>query len=109
MSRWQTLVAMANQQCTQLFGLPIVYTPSVGGGAIHLLGIFDEKRETATLMGGGGLDIATTHSLLEIKISDLGIDPTVSDTVVINDQTFRVMEVLLPGMGMAVLVVDRTQ
>ncbi|MBF0108757.1 MAG: hypothetical protein HQL76_06240 [Magnetococcales bacterium] len=106
---------LLNRSCFATFSIPVVYTPSLenrmelGGMPINLVGIFDEKREIVSLMGNGGLDVVIPRAVLEIKISDLGIEPMAEDDVTIDGVPYRVFEVQPDGKDLAILVLNRIQ
>ena len=108
MSRWNNLLKLVNQSCLATFGVPVVYTPAPDGTPINLHGVFDEKRDTVSLMGDGGLDAVVPHAVVEIRISDLGVDPLADDGVMVNGLTYRILDVQLDGKGMALLHLVRT-
>ncbi|HAT48865.1 MAG TPA: hypothetical protein DCS88_00835 [Alphaproteobacteria bacterium] len=109
------MLTLLNRPCFNTFSVPVVYTPSLKNGTklagtpINLMGIFDEKRETISLMGGGDMDAVIPRSVLEIRIADLGTNPMAGDDVSINGVPYRVLEVQPDGMGLAVLMLNRQQ
>lgn len=78
-----------------------------GGTPINLVGIFDEKREVVSLMGGDGMDAVIPRSVLEIRVADLGIEPMAGDDVSIDEVPYRVFEVQPNGKGLAVLILNK--
>ena len=107
MSNWDNLLKLANQSCLATFGVPVVYTPALDGTPINLQGVFDEKRDMVSLMGDG-LDAVVPQAVVEIRISDLGVDPISDDQVTIDGLTYRILDVQLDGKGMAQLHLVRT-
>ena len=113
MSRWTDLLTLADRSCLATFGIPVIYIPSVetrmelGGIPICLSGVFDEKREVVSLMGGGGIEAAILQPTVEIRLADLGIKPMAGDAMQINEQTYQIIEVQFSGKGMALLVLDQ--
>lgn len=109
------MLKIVNRPCFATFGVPIIYTPSLetrmelGGIPINLVGIFDEKRETISLMGNDGLDAIIPRSVVEIQISDLGIEPMDGDDVMVAGVPYRILEVQPDGNGLAVLILARMQ
>lgn len=81
----------------------------LGGVPIELLGIFDEKREIVSLMGDGGIDSIIPRSVLEVRLSDLGIEPMARDDVSIDGVPYRILEVQSTNGGVAILILNRQQ
>ena len=79
----------------------------LGGIAIELVGIFDEKREIVSLMGDGGMDAVIPRSVLEVRLSDLGIEPMAGDDVAIDGVPYRILEVQSISNGVASLILNR--
>ncbi len=109
------MLALMNRSCLATFSVPVVYTPSLenrmelGGTPINLVGIFDEKREIVSLMGGDGMDAVIPRSVLEIQLSALGIAPMAGDDVTIDGVLYRIFEVQPNGKDLAVLILNRMQ
>jgi hypothetical protein len=118
MTDWASAISDLQEICLDTFGVPVFYIPSVsqrpelGGRAIQVMGVFDNQRETVSVMtggGGGGMDAIIPRPMVELRISDLGITPMEEDEVVINDITYRIMDVQPDGHGAVVLVMNRNQ
>ncbi|MBF0339474.1 MAG: hypothetical protein HQL95_00745 [Magnetococcales bacterium] len=111
MSRWDNLLALVHRPCFATFGVPVTYTPALarmlGGTPIDLVGIFDGKREIVSVGGSGGMEAVTLHSVVEIKIADLGFDPMAGDDVAVAGLTYRILDVQPDGKGLAVLVLNQ--
>jgi hypothetical protein len=109
-TRWDNLLTQANRSCFSMFGVPVIYTPSLetrmelGGIPITIEGVFDERRETVSLMGAGGLDAVVPRPVVEIQLAELGIEPMVGDEVTVGALSYRVQEVQPTGGGLAILV-----
>ncbi len=115
MTDWSDALDDLQEACRDTFGVPVRYIPSVekrpglGGAAIEITGIFDDNRETVNLMGGGGMEAVVPRPVVEIRIADLGIDPMEGDEVVVNEITYRILDVQTDGHGAAVLVLNRNR
>ena len=117
MTEWQKAVGDLQTACLKAFGVPVVYTPSLddraelGGIPVNLTGIFNENRETVSLMGRDsvGIEAVVPRSTVEIKVSDLGFEPMSGDDVTLVGLTFRILEVEARVNGMAVLFLDRRE
>ena len=110
MTRWNNLLTQVNRSCFSMFGVPVIYTPSLetrmelGGIPITIEGVFDERRETVSLMGAGGLDAVIPRPVVEIQLSELGIEPMAGDEVTVGGVSYRVQEVQPTGNSLAILV-----
>lgn len=112
---WQRAVGDLQTACRDTFGVPVTYIPSVekrpllGGVAQELFGIFDEAREMVSLMGGGsgGMEAVVPRPVVELREADITITPLEGDTVVVNEITYRILEVQPDGQGAVVLVLNR--
>ncbi len=112
---WQQMVDDIQSACRDAFGVLVAYIPSVekrpelGGVVRELTGIFDEARETVSLMGGGsgGMDAVGPRPVVELRETDLTITPLEGDTVVIGDVSYRILEALPDGQGAVVLILNR--
>ena len=117
MNDWNKAVADLQDACRDTFGIPVRYIPSMetrfelGSKAIDLTGIFDDARETVSLMGGGGngMEAVIPRPVVEIRLADLGIDPMDGDEVVVNEITYRILEIQPDGHGTASLILHRNQ
>ncbi len=100
--RWNNLLTLVNRSCLSTFGVPVTYTP-IAGDTISLVGVFNEKWENITLMGTNGMEAVVPHPVVEIRVADLGIDPMAGDEVIVDELTYRILDVQLDGRGMALL------
>ncbi|MBF0625841.1 MAG: hypothetical protein HQL82_13660 [Magnetococcales bacterium] len=115
MNDWQKAVDDLHSACRDTFGVPISYIPSLknrpllGGVAHDLTGIFDEARETVSLMGGGsgGMETVVPRPVVELRQADISITPMEGDTVVVGEISYRILEVQPDGLGAVVLVLNR--
>ena len=115
MNDWQKAVGDLQSACRDTFGVPISYIPSVekrpllGGVAHDLTGIFDEDRETVSLMGGGsgGMETVVPRPVVELRQADISITPMEGDTVMVGEISYRILEVQPDGQGVVVLVLNR--
>ncbi|MBF0131018.1 MAG: hypothetical protein HQL75_00315 [Magnetococcales bacterium] len=113
MSAWDDALAMLQIDVVGTFGTPVVYTPSaltrieLGGIPRNLSGIFDEHVVDQPLHGSGSFEVQSVRSELEIRVSELGVDPMVDDTVTIGGSEYMILEVLFDGKGMAKLVLNK--
>ena len=114
---WADAVSDLQGICLDTFGTPVRYLPNVekrpgfGGQVIIITGVFDDSRETVSLMGGGssGMEAVVPRPVVEVRLADLGIDPMEGDEVMVNEITYRILDVQLDGLGAAVLVLNRNQ
>ncbi len=116
MSDWSDAIADLQDACRDTFGVPVSYIPSVekrpglGGATIEISGIFDDSRETVNVMAGGGgsgMEAVIPRPVVEIRMSDLGVDPMEGDEVIVDGVTYRIIDVHLDGHGSAVLFLNR--
>ena len=116
MTNWSDAVSDLQSACQDTFGIPVSYIPSIekrpclAGAAIKITGIFDESRETVNLMaggGGGGMEAVIPRPVVELRLTDLGIDPLEGDEVVVDGVTYRIMDVQRDGHGSAALLLNR--
>jgi hypothetical protein len=111
MSRWDNLLAMANQSCLATFGVPVDYRtsmrnqPELGEQVIEVTGVFSERDVNFTLMGGGanGIDAVGPKTMLELRPSDLGFFPKAGDEVTVRGTIYQVVDVRSDGREMAML------
>ncbi len=110
MSDWTDAISNLQEVCRDTFGIPVSYIPcvkkrpSLGGAAIEVTGIFDDKRETVNVTPGrSGIHAVTPKSVVEIRLVDLGIDPMVKDEVVVDGVTYKIVDIHLDGHGTAIL------
>jgi hypothetical protein len=114
---WADAVTGLQEICRNTFGVPVSYIPSVNnrpelqGQAINITAVFDENREMVTVMSGsgGGMESLIPRPVVELLLSDLGIDAQEGDEMVISGITYRVVDVHLDGLGAAVLVLNRVR
>ena len=115
MNDWNKAVADLQDACLDVFGIAICYIPSIdarfelGGKPIDLVGIFDDARETVSLMGSSGMEAVVPRPVVEIQLADLGIEPMDGDEVVVNDIPYLILEVKPEGHGVVILVLSRNQ
>ena len=113
MTDWSNAVADLQEACLDIFGVPVHYIPCVnkrpglGGQAIEVTGIFDDNRETVTV--AGGMDAVVPRPVVELRLSDLGIDPMEGDEVQVEGVSYRILDVQPDGHGAVVLVLHRNQ
>nr|CRH06138.1 conserved protein of unknown function [Candidatus Magnetococcus massalia] len=106
MMDWQKAVSDLNQTCRDTFGIPVLYTPQeFGVSAKELIGLFDERREVVTLMGG--METEVQRPVLEVSSVELGITPTKGDQVTIQSQLYRVLEHQPHGQGNLLLMLEK--
>ncbi len=112
---WADAVADLQDACLDQFGVPVRYLPSIekrpglNGVAIEISGVFDDNRQTVNLMGGGGMEAVVPRPVVEVRLVDLGIDPMEGDEVMVNEITYRILDVEMDGYGTAVLVLQRNR
>ena len=116
MNEWQNAVTDLQEVCRDTFGIPVSYIPSVNnrpelqGEAISLVAVFDKNREMVNVMAGagaGGMESLIPRPVVELRLSDLGIDAMEGDEIIISNITYRVVDVHPDGLGAAVLVLNR--
>ncbi len=56
---------------------------------------------------GGGMESMIHRPVVELRLSDLGVDPMEGDEMVISGITYRVIDVNNDGFGASVLVLHR--
>jgi hypothetical protein len=115
---WADAVTGLQEVCRDTFGVPVSYIPSVNnrpelqGQAINITAIFDENREMVNVMAGagaGGMESLIPRPVVELRLSDLGIDAMEGDEIIISNITYRVVDVHPDGLGAAVLVLNRVR
>jgi hypothetical protein len=114
---WASAVSDLQEICLDTFGIPITYVPSVsqrpelGGRAIQVMGIFDDNREMVDIMSGGsgGMDAVIPRPIVELRLSDLSINAKEEDEVMVNNITYRILDVQPDGHGAVVLVLNRNK
>ena len=117
MTDWASAVSDLQEVCLDTFGIPATYVPSVskrpelGGRAIQVRGIFDDNREMVNIISGGsgGMDAVIPRPVVELRTADLGVDAQEGDEVVVNDITYRILDVQPDGHGAVVLVLNRNK
>ena len=117
MTDWNSAVSNLQEVCIDTFGVPVRYIPSVekrpelGGIAIDVVGIFDENREMVNLMSGGsgGMEAVIPRPVVELRLADLGIDAKEEDEVVVNNTTYKILDVQPDGLGATVLVLNQVR
>jgi hypothetical protein len=115
---WADAVTGLQEICRDTFGVPVSYIPSVNsrpelqGQAIDITAVFDENREIVNVMagsGGGGMESLIPRPVVELLLSDLGIDAQEGDEMIISGVSYRIVDVHPDGLGAAVLVLNRVR
>ncbi len=115
MSDWSNALTDLQTACQDTFGILVSYIPSMqkrpelGGTAIEITGIFDNNRETVNLMAGAGssMEAVIPRPVVELRLVDLGIDPMDGDEVIVNNVSYRIMDVQPEGNGTVVLFLSQ--
>ena len=110
---WQQAVADLQKSCRDLFGVPVTYFPSIrnrpemAGRGVEVVGIFDNRRETITIMGTNSLGAVVPNITMDLRVEDLGFDPMEGDEITMGTVSYRVRDVLPDDCGTAILTLDR--
>lgn len=96
MTMWDDALDTLHQACRGTFGVAVTYIPSLANHPdknetpVSITGILSSEKAG---FDAGGLDVAVRQNKLEILVSELGFEPKDDDSVVINEITYRVVDV----------------
>ena len=106
MPGWEDLAAMVGGAARDAFATTVLYRPE-GGAPIAIAAIFHAEHAEAGL--AGGVPVTTTAPVLDLLLADLAVEPEEGDTLTVDDNDYRVVDVRADGMGGAKLILHRVQ
>ena len=106
MPGWDDLAAMVGAAARDAFGTTVLYRPH-GGDPVTIAAIFHAEHAEAGL--AGGVPVTTTAPVLDLLLADLAVEPEEGDTLTVDDNDYRVVDVRADGMGGAKLILHRVQ
>ena len=98
---WSNAVDGLLTACRDVFGVPVVYTPT-GMSAVNIVAIVDITPEISAI-SATGIPIATASSTLSVRLADLPQEPQQGDLVTITGDSFQVIDYQPDGLGGAKL------
>ena len=101
MPGWDELAAMVGGAARDAFGTTVIYRPE-SGDPVTITAIFHAEHAEAGL--AGGVPVTTTAPVLDVLLSDLGVEPEEGDSVTLAGCDYRVVDILGDGMGGAKLI-----
>ena len=84
------------------FASAVVYSPAAGGGPYTLDAILDRPFEAVEL-GPAEVALAGRRPVLDLRLSDLPVDPVPGDSLTVDGGTYTVEEIEPDGRGSAKL------
>ena len=101
---WSNAVDGLLTACRDVFGLPVVYTPT-GGSPVDIQAIVDVTPEISSI-SAAGIPISTTMTTLSIRSADLPQIPQQGDLVTIAGDGYQVVDYQPDGIGGAKLHIN---
>jgi hypothetical protein len=98
---WSNAVDGLLAACRDLFGVPVVYTPT-GMPPVTITAIVDITPEISAI-SATGIPISTAQSTLSVRLADLPQEPQQGDLVTIAGESFQVIDYQPDGLGGAKL------
>ena len=104
MPGWDDLAVMVGGAARDAFGTTVLYRPE-SGDPVTITAIFHAEHAEAGL--AGGVPVTTTAPVLDLLLADLAVEPEEGDTLTVDDNDYRVVDVRADGMGGAKLILHR--
>lgn len=104
---WSNAVGGLLTACRDVFGLPVVYTPT-GGSPVTFQAIIDVNAEIETITAAG-IPISTAKTTLSVRLADLPQTPQQGDLVTISGEGYQVIDYQPDGLGGAKLHINPTE
>lgn len=106
MMDWDGLLDDMTATVRDVFGEPVLYSRTETGEDHEIRGVFDPDFKE--LEAGGTMPTLSKIPVLEIRVADLGFNPSTEDRVTVQGKRYRMQAIWPSSSGMVKLQLRRS-
>lgn len=103
---WDGLLDDMTAAVRDVFGEPVLYRRTETGEDHEIHGVFDPDFKE--LEAGGTMPTLSKIPVLDVRVDDLGFEPSTEDRVTVGGKRYRIMSIWPSSSGMVKLQLRRS-